>query len=61
MKIETKNNVLKLKEIYTNTVLETEKGNQLAVHMHDDTIEMCVPKFNKWYRVNMQTGEILPL
>jgi len=59
MKVDiSEKGVLLLKEIYCNTVLETEIGNRLAVCMRDHTVELCVPKFNMWYRVNMDTGEI---
>lgn len=47
-----------LKEIYADTVLETKNGNRLSVCMRDDTIEMSVPGFGKWFRVNMKNGDI---
>jgi len=50
--------VLSLQEIYCNTVLETEEGNQLSICMRDDTIEMSVVGSNKWFRADMKTGEI---
>ena len=50
--------ILSLQEIYCNTVLETKEGNQVAVCMRDDTIEFNVIKHNKWYRINMQNGEV---
>jgi len=49
---------LSLQEMYCNTVLETTEGNQIAICMRDDTIEFNVMKFNKWYRINMQTGKV---
>ena len=49
---------LSLKEIYCNTVLETEEGNKVSICMRDDTIEFNVMNFNKWYRINMQTGTV---
>ena len=64
MKIEIKHDGLhegsyhSLQEIYGNTVLETAEGNQLAICMRDDTIEMKVVGKGGWYRVNMQTGAI---
>ncbi|MCZ6897669.1 MAG: hypothetical protein O7D95_03020 [Betaproteobacteria bacterium] len=62
MKIENKmigkESVLSLQEIYCNTVLETEEGNQLAICMRDDTIEMSVVGSDKWFRANMKTGVI---
>ena len=47
-----------LGEIYGNTVLETEEGNEVAICMRDDTIEFNVVKFGNWYRINMQTGSV---
>lgn len=47
-----------LKEIYGDTVLETAEGNQLAIAMRDDTIEMSVVGSGKWFRADMKTGEI---
>ena len=62
MKIETKQDkegfYLSLQEIYCGVVLETREGNQISICMRDDTIEFNVIKFDKRYRINMQTGEI---
>lgn len=62
MKIEQKmigsESVLSLQDIFCDTVLETEEGNQLAVCMRDDTVELSVVGFDNWYRVDMQTGRI---
>ena len=62
MKVSTKQiygeTNLMLGEIFCNTILETEEGNHLSICMRDDTIEMSVPGSDKWYRVNMQTGDI---
>jgi hypothetical protein len=61
MKIETGKqgeDVLVLKEIFCNTVLETEEGNRIAICMRDDTIEMSVVGSDMWYRADMQTGKI---
>lgn len=61
MKIDVnERRIIILKEIYCDTVLETEEGNQLSVVMRDDTIEMCVPG-KEHYRVDMKTGEIRKL
>lgn len=53
---------LALKEIYSNTVLETEEGNEVAICMRDNTIEFNImPKGTKkqnWYRVNMEDATI---
>ena len=59
MKIEVdENGTLKLQEISCGTVLETQEGNQLAICMRDDTIELSVIGSDKWYRVDMETGDI---
>ncbi len=47
-----------IQNVYCNTVLETAEGNQVAICMRDDTIEFNILKFDKWYRINMQTGEV---
>lgn len=49
---------LVLKEIYTDTILETKEGNQLFICMRDDTIEMGVRGSDIAYRVDMETGKI---
>ena len=48
---------LSLQEIYCNTVLETEEGNQIVVCMRDDTIEFSVVGSDKWYRADMRLGD----
>ena len=63
MKIETKiaengEFITSLQEIFCDTVLETEEGNKIAVCMRDDTVELSVVGSDKWYRADMQTGEI---
>ena len=47
-----------LKEVFNSVVLETAEGNRFAVCMRDDTVEMTVPGSDKWFRANMETGEI---
>ena len=47
-----------LKEVYNSVVLETKEGNKFAICMRDDTVEMKVVGSDKWYRANMDTGEI---
>jgi len=49
---------LVLKEIYNSAILETKGGNKLAICMRDNTIEMSVPGSDKWFRVEMETGDI---
>ena len=63
MKIDTDQyGSLRLKEIFSGVLLETEEGNQLGVCMRDDTLEINVlpgrKNSNNWWRVNMQTGRI---
>ena len=47
-----------LKEIYNSVILETEEGNQFAICMRDDTVEMTVVGSQQWYKANMQEGHI---
>ena len=49
---------LVLEEIYSGVVLRTEEGNQFAICMRDDTVEMSVVGSDKWYRADMETGDI---
>jgi hypothetical protein len=53
---------IRLKEVFTGVLLETEEGNAIGVCMRDDTLEINVlPKGrneDNWWRVNMQTGRI---
>ena len=49
---------LVLKEVFNSLVLETEEGNQFAICMRDDTVEMTVVGSNRWFRANMQKGTI---
>lgn len=61
MKIEiSEGKLIILKEIFCDTVLETAEGNRLSICMRDDTVEMSVPGTNKWFRVDMETGDIQP-
>jgi len=55
--IDKDGNIL-LKEVYCGTLLTTNEGNQLCICMRDDTIEMSVPGSDKWFRVDMSTGDI---
>ena len=48
-----------LKEIYNSAILETEEGNQFAICMRDDTVEMTVVGSSRWFRANMQEGNIV--
>ena len=47
-----------LKEIYNSVILETAEGNQFAICMRDDTVEMTVIGSQQWYRANIQEGNI---
>jgi hypothetical protein len=49
---------LTLKEVFSGLALETAEGNMLAVCMRDDTVEMQVVGSGRWFRANMETGEI---
>jgi hypothetical protein len=60
MKIKIgQNREIILQEIFCNVVLETAEGNQVAICMRDDTIELNIVKYHPcWYRIDMQTGEV---
>ena len=61
MKIETSKlggGTIILKEVYNSVILETAEGNRFAICMRDDTVEMKVVDSDKWYRADMQTGDI---
>ncbi len=47
-----------LKDVFNSIILETEGGNQLALCMRDDTVEMTVIGSDEWYRANIETGKI---
>ena len=51
-----------LEQIYNSILLRTREGNEFAICMRNDTVEMKVclgdPRQDRWYRANMQTGEI---
>ena len=49
---------LLLKEVFNGLVLETGEGNRLTVCMRDDTIEMQVVGTGRWFRADMESGEI---
>ena len=46
------------KEVFNGLVLETAEGNMLTVCMRDDTVEMQVVGTGRWFRADMDTGEI---
>ena len=52
---------LLLKEVFSGLVLETGEGNRLTVCMRDDTIEMQVVGTGRWFRADMESGEIFEL
>lgn len=63
MKIDvTQDNNLRLKEVFSGVLLETEEGNQIGICMRDDTVEINIcpegKNTNNWWRVNMQKGVI---
>jgi len=49
---------LVLREIYEGVLLKTKEDNELLICMRDGNIEMCVPGSDKWFRVEMETGDI---
>ena len=44
------------KEVLNSLILETAEGNQVAVCMRDDTIELCVMGSDQWYRADIELG-----
>ena len=52
---------LLLKEVFNGLVLETAEGNMLTVCMRDDTIEMQVVGTGRWFRADMESGEIFEM
>jgi hypothetical protein len=62
MKIDTDDNKIVLKEVYSGLLMETAEGNQIGVCMRDDTFEISViPKGKEkpvWFRIDMQNVEI---
>ena len=56
---------LVLTEVYSSIILRTSEGNEFAICMRDDTVEMKVVNppdgkcdHEQWHRANMITGEI---
>ena len=49
-----------LEEVYDSILLKTPEGNTFQIRMQDGdgTIEMTIAGSNKWYKANMDTGEI---
>lgn len=63
MKLDTdQHNNIRLKEVFSGILLETEEGNQIGICMRDDTLEINVCPEGKnsdnWWRVDMHTGQI---
>ena len=52
---------IRLKEVYSGVLLETSEGNQLGVCMRDDTFELTIPKLDRYYTIDMKTGDIMDL
>ena len=57
MKIDSDGTIF-LREVFSSMILETAEGNQFAICMRDDTVEMSVVGSDKWHRADMQTGNI---
>jgi len=49
---------LVLEEVYNSVILKTSEGNEFAICMRDDTVEMKVVQSDRWHRANMETGDI---
>lgn len=59
MKIEVnEGRQLVLKEVFDSVLFQTEEGNTFAICMRDNTFEMSVAGSDKWYRANMDNGNI---
>lgn len=59
MKIETNENCdIVLQDVFNTIFLKTEEGNTLGICMRDDTFEMKLAGSDRWYRVDVDTGEI---
>ena len=54
-----------LEEVFNSIILRTAEGNEFAICMRDDTVEMKVcgddPHTDEWYRADMKTGEVTVL
>jgi len=62
MRIEVNNDGgLLAKEVFRGLVLETAEGNMLTVVMRDDTVEMQVVGTGRWFRADMETGQIFEI
>lgn len=46
------------KEVFDGLVLETDEGNMLTICMRDDTVEMQVVGTGRWFRADMETGQV---
>ncbi len=64
MKIESSDidgGTIVLKEVFNSLLLETAEGNQFAICMRDDTVEMTVVGSDKCFRADMESGDISEL
>ena len=52
---------LRLKEVYSGVILETSEGNQLGVCMRDNTFELTISKLDRYYTIDMETGDMIDL
>lgn len=49
------------KELYEPIVLETREGNRFVLAMRDDTIELSVVGSERFYRAEIETGEMVEM
>ena len=47
-----------LKEVFNNISLEPSEGSRFAICMRDDTVEFTVVGSGKFFRANMNTGDM---
>lgn len=47
-----------VEEIFSGITIQTEEGNRFGICLRDNTVEMSVSGSNKYYRANMDTGDI---
>ena len=54
----TEQGKIALREVYEPVELVTAEGNTLLLCMRDDTVELSVAGSDRWYRADMETGEV---
>lgn len=47
-----------LEEVFEPIILKTEENSHFVICMRDNTVEMKITGFGKWYRANMKDGTI---